>query len=245
MIKKEKMDFFRDGMGFFLGYIARQYKKNSSYKPHPIIRAFECALELIDKRKVGECTMGVSHEGTENNVCDPYIVVLEKKTNGIEVKEIRNIKVDKKLPVDVMIIIFRLQIQLDRISGDTVNPQQMVDSLNSVIPGNMFSALGDKWKEARDEFKKMLEEGKICLPKDVDLIEELKRIKHDTPWEMYSNRLRSLIGTSLRSGIVTITSPKNSKINKYSVFDTAIEFLIGRSSEYFKNQMSNNFSKNS
>jgi len=245
MIKKENMDFFRDSMGIFLGYIDRQYKKNPNYKPHPIIRAFECALGAIDKCKVGKCTMGVSHEGTKDNICDPYMVVLEKKANGIEVKEIRNMKVDKELPVDVMIIIFRLQIQLDKISGETINPQQMVDSLNTVIPGNMFFALGNRWKEARDEFRRLLEKGEIYLPDDIELIEEFKRINDDTPWEKYSNKLRILIGTSLRSGLVTITSPINSKIKKYSVFDTAIEFIIGKSSEYFRNQILNNFSKNS
>jgi len=245
MIKKENMDFFRDGMGIFLGYIERQYKKNPNYKPHPIIRAFNCALEAIGKYEVGKRTMGVSHEGTKDNICDPYMVVLEKKANGIEVKEIRNMKVDKELPVDVMIIIFRLQIQLDKINGDTVNPQQMVDALNSVIPGNIFSALGDRWKEARDEFKRLLDIGEIYLPKDNDLIEELKSINNSTPWEKYSNKLRRIIGTSLKSAAVTITSPTNSKIKKYSVFDTAIEFMIGKSSEYFRNQILNNFSKNS
>jgi len=67
----------------------------------------------------------------------------------------------------------------------------MVDVLNSVIPGNKFYALNDRWKEARDEFKKLLEKGEIYLPKDLDLIEEIERINYDTPWENYSNKLKN------------------------------------------------------
>ena len=111
-------------------------------------------MQGIEECKEEECTMGgVSQDGTEKSVYEPYIVVLQKKKDVIEVKEIRNIKVDKQLPIDIMVIIFRLQIQLDKIEGDTVNPQQMVDALNAVIPGNKFYAHGDRWKEARDKFK--------------------------------------------------------------------------------------------
>ena len=215
-------------------------KKNPDYKPHPIIRAFECALQGIEKCKIEECTMGVSQDGTEKSVYEPYIVVLQKKKDGIEIKEIKNIKVDKQLPTDIMVIIFRLQIQLDKIDGDTVNPQQMVDALNAVISGNKFYALGDRWKEARDEFKKLIEEGKMHLPRDPQLIEELKNIRYETPWEDYPNRLRALIGGSIsqsfdnKGGIVTITSPTNSKIEKYKVFDSATEFMIGKSADYLK-----------
>lgn len=240
MNEKVKFDFFCDGMRIFLDYISRQFKKNPNYLPHPLIRAFECAIQAMDKAKTGEHFMGVSQDGTEKNVCNPFIVVLEKKDNGIEVKEVRNIKVNKTVPIDVMLIIFRLQIILDRIEGDTVTPQQMVESLNAVIPGNKFYALGDRWREARDEFKKQLEAGKIHIPNDPELIKGLTSITYNTRWEEYPNRLRALIGSSIASsgsletGTVIITSPKDSKIEKYKVFDSAMEFLLGKSSEYLK-----------
>jgi len=240
---KMKIDFFGDGMRIFLDYISRQYKKNPDYKPHPIIRAFECALQGIDKCKDGECTMGVSQDGTEKSVYEPYIVVLQKKGNGVEVKKIENIKVKKELPLDIMVIIFRLQIHLDKIKGDTVNPQEMVDALNAVIPGNKFYALGDRWKEARDLFKEKLEKRQISLPKTPQtekMIEELTKITYNTPWEDYSNSLRSFIGSGIIEKLedknvqVVITSPTNSIIEKYKVFDSATEFMIGKSSEYLK-----------
>ncbi len=240
---KMEIDFFGDGMRIFLDYISRQYKKNINYKPHPIIRAFECALHGMEKCKDEKYTMGVSQEGTKQDICQPYIVVLQKKKDVIEVKEIRNIKVDKKLPTDVMIIVFRLQIQLDKIIGEDVNPQQMVDALNTVIPGNRFYALGDRWKEARDLFQKNMKDGKIFLPEDFKhngMVEELLSIKYDTPWEDYSNRLRSFIGSGIMEKLedkniqVIITSPTNSKIQKYKVFDSAIEFMLGKSADYLK-----------
>lgn len=237
------IDFFGDGMRIFLDYIARQNKKNPNYKPHPIIRAFECALQGIENCKDGQCTMGVSQEGTENSIYEPYVVVLQKEGSGIEVKKIENIKVNKDLPLDIMIIIFRLQIHLDKIEGETVSPQQMVDALNAVIPGNRFFALGDRWKEARDLFKEKMENGQISLPKNLhtdELVKELTKIKYDTPWEDYSNNLRALIGSGIIEKLedkniqVTITSPTNSKIEKYKVFDAATEFMIGKSSDYLK-----------
>ena len=234
------IDFFGDGMRIFLDYISRQHKKNIDYRPHPIIRAFECAIQGIEKIKIDECTMGVSQEGTDESIYEPYIVVLQKKDNGIEVKEIRNLKLDKQLPLDIMIILFRLQIQLYKINGETVLSQQAVDALNVVIPGEKFYALGDRWQEARDEFKKQLVAGKIHLPNDPEILNGLKKIKYDTPWEDYPNNLRALIGSSIApslnkdGGVVTITSPKDAKIEKFKIFDIATEFMLGKTAEYLK-----------
>jgi len=238
MSEKIEFDFFGDGMRIFLDYINRQFKKNPNYLPHPLIRAFACAIQAIDKTKVGEHSMGISQDGTKDEVYNPFIVVLKKKDNGIEVKEIRNVKVNKTVPIDVMLTIFRLQIVLDRIDGDTVTPQQMVETLNAVIPGNKFYALGDKWREARDEFKKQLKAGKIHIPNDPELIEGLRNITYDTPWEDYPIKVRAFIGSlvvrthNLPFGTVVITSPEDSKIEKYKVFDTVMEFLLGEGSKY-------------
>lgn len=238
--QNDTIDFFGDGMRIFLSYISRKLKKDPKYKPHPIIRAFECALEGIEKAKIGECTMGVSQEGTKDAVYQPYIVVIEKQKRGIKVKEIRNLNVDKTLPLDVMVIIFRLQVQLDKIDGDLVNAEEAVNALNEVIPGNKFYAIGDKWKEARDAFKKAINEGKFKIPNDPELINELSKITLKTPWEDYSNKARSLIGGvysqtfNKEGGILTLTTPKNVRFEKYKVFDIAIEFMLGKSAEYLK-----------
>jgi len=236
----KKIDIFGDGMRIFLDYISRQLKKNANYMPHPIIRAFECAFQGIEKLKEGENVVGVSGEGTKENIYEPYIVVLQKQKDGIEVKEILNAKLGKQLPTDVMIIIFRLQIQLDKIDSNVVNPEQAVNALNAVIPGNRFFFLGDRWREARDEFKKLLQEGKIHLPNDPELIKGLEQIRHDTQWEEFPNNIRALVGSTAASlfgkkgGSVVITTPKNFKIEKYKIFDIATEFLMGKSAEYLE-----------
>lgn len=239
-MNKTTFDIFGDGMRIFLDYVARQTKMDSEYLPHPIIRAFETALSNIDKIKVNETTIGVSHDRKEDYIHEPYAVVLKKVENGIEVQEIRNLQVDKSLPLDILIIIFRIQIKLDKIEGDNVSPKQLTEILNSVIPGNLFYYLGDEWKLARDKFKKLLEAGKIQLPFGSKLAKGIEKFDNKTPWEDYPNHLRQLIGTSICSiknlphGTVVITSPVDSEIEKHNVFFTAIETSIGKSSEYLQ-----------
>jgi len=238
MTNELKVEPFSDAMRIFLDYIARQTKKNPKYKPHSLIRAFECAVGAAEGLKEGACTMGVSGDGIAENILNPYIVVLQKRDFGIEVKEIRNVKVNKELPLDVMVMTFRLQIHLDKIGGDTVSPKQMIEVLNAVIPGDKFYSLGDRWEEARDKFRDQMEAGKIHIPPDPELIDALKNIRYDAPWEEYPNTLRALIGISIapsinrKGGIVVITSPKDSKIEKVKVTDQAIEFMLGQSAGF-------------
>jgi hypothetical protein len=241
-----ELDFFGDGMRIFLDYIVRKSNRNPNYCPHSLIRAFNCALQGIEGLKEGETVAGYSQEGKSDAIYEPYFVLLQKAKNGIEVKRIRNMKVDKEIPSDIMIAVFRLQIYLDKIKGDTVNPQQFTDALNHVIPGNPFFALGNRWIEARDEFRNLLRKGQFGLPNDPRLIDELKRLRFDTPWEKYSNSLRALIGPSIipKLGMkhvrIVITTPSGTQTEKYKVFDAAMEFLLGQSSEYFKKMIKPN-----
>jgi hypothetical protein len=94
-------DLFKDSFLIFIKYINRQFKQNKDYSPHPLIRAFICAMQNIDSIKTGECTAGVSQDENANRVTNPYMVVLEKKENGIEVKEIHNFQVGKAVPIDI------------------------------------------------------------------------------------------------------------------------------------------------
>lgn len=236
-------DLFGDGMRIFLDYISRQYKKDPDYKPHPIIRAFECALQGIEDCKIDECTMGLSQEGTEEFVQQPYVVVMQKQKDGVEVKEIRNLIVNREIPLDVLIIVFRLQIHLDKIKGEDLTQHQAVGILNKVIPGNNFYEIADQWEKARDIFFEKLKNREFNITKKLatpELEEELHKIKKSTPWEDYSPKLRSIIGpyivtdTSINSGKIILTAPSSTVMSKDRLFDQVIEFLIGRSSEYVK-----------
>lgn len=243
MKKYSEQSVFQDGMVIFLDYISRQLSKNPDYSPHPVIRALMCALHDIDKIENGQTVGGMSQDGTKDAIHEAYIVILEKRADGVEVKEIRNINVDKRLPTDVMILIFRLQIQLDRIEGNLIYPEEAVKVLNKVIPGNRFFYLGDKWREALAEFKRELKAGKIYLPPEhgaiMDTIKQLGRIPEDAPWEDYPNDLRAFIGCSVakkycKSGGIVVTTPKDFKFEKYKVFEMATEFLMGRLAEHLK-----------
>jgi hypothetical protein len=233
-----EIDFFGDSFRIFLGYISRQLKKNPDYLPHPLIRAFECALQDFDKLSEGERTMGLSQDGNEHAIYNPYIVVLEKKNSGIEVKEIRNLSVNKDLPMDVMIYVFRLQIKMDQIYSKYLTQLEMVEILNDVIPGNKFLTIGDKWKEARIIFRKLLEEGKIKIPNNKKLIDQLLALKWDTDWKDYPNNVRAFIGGAVAShfteinGAIAITSPIEDNIEKGKVFDIVTQLFLGKSSEY-------------
>ncbi len=233
-----EIDLFGDGMRIFIDYVIRKTKHNPDYNPHPLIRAFNCAIQGIQKAQEGEIIAGLSQEGTSDAIYEPYIVLLQKNKDGIEVKEIKNLSVNKTVPTDIMIIIFRLQIYLDKIVGDTVNSQQFTNALNHVIPGDVFFDLGNRWVDARDEFKFLLEKRQLKIPNDPKIIEELKRLKHYTPWEEYSSALRALIGPCILSKLgikkecFVITTPSKYQIEKYKVFDTAMQFLLGKPSEY-------------
>lgn len=240
-MKETRIDIFGDGMRIFLDYIARQFKKNPKYDPHPLIKAFELAVSGFKDVKNGERAMGLSGDHIGETLFNTYLVIVEKKDNRIKVLRIHNLQVDKELPQDVMIMIFRLQIILDRIPGDDVSPKQVADVLNEVIPEKPYYAIGERWREARDNFKKMLEEGKIHLPKDPKLIEEISKITYDTPWEEYSNLARSVIGTSLFSTLnkkegrrICITTPAKYKIEKFKVFDMLTEYMLGKTGDYLK-----------
>jgi hypothetical protein len=232
---------FQDGMVIFLDYISRQVSKEPSYVPHPIIRALMCAMEGVGRIGNEETVMGLSQEGKPDDIHEPYIVVLQRHTDGIEVKEITNLAVNKRLPTDIMILVFRLQIQLDKTEGDSVDTEEAVRALNRVIPGNRFFMLGDRWKEALVEFDRVRKSGQLHIPPDIPsikaMIECYDQITKDTPWEDYPNDLRSLIGMSVakkycKSGDVVISTPKDAKVQKYKIFEIAVEFLIGKSAEF-------------
>ncbi len=57
-MKETRIDIFGDGIRIFLDYIARQFKKNPKYDPHPLIKAFELAVSGFKDVKNGERAMG-------------------------------------------------------------------------------------------------------------------------------------------------------------------------------------------
>lgn len=235
---KSKLDFFGDGMRVFLSYISRKLVSNPLYKPHPLVRALEIALQEAEKIKPGERVMGVSQEGDATVSFQPYAVVVEKMEDEmIQVISIENLMVGKSVPPDIMVMIFRLQIQLDKIEGEFVNSGQATEALNKVFPDAPFFALGDRWKEARDRFIDQMKKKEISLATDPKIVSSMEAISENTPWEEYPQLLRSVIGSTFGFELgakVTITSPTDAKIEKHKIFDLAIEFSLGQSAQYIQ-----------
>jgi len=235
-------DFFYDGLLIFLDYIERQLKKNSDYNFHPIIRAFMLAFEAVKKVKKGETAMGLSGEnvgqGDDASYHIPFAVVMKNRGSSQEVLEIRDLQNGKTVPIDLLITIFRLQINLDKIEGDVVSPSQMAEVLTKVMPCLHFYALGNRWLEARDLLVKKMRDHSIALPPDQNLINGLSSIKLSTPWEEYPREVRALIGAHAselfdrRGGTIIISSPTNSRLHKVRVFEFALQIFNGNASQY-------------
>jgi diadenosine tetraphosphate (Ap4A) HIT family hydrolase len=237
---KKESNFFKDSIAIFLSYITRMMKEDSDYKPHPLISAFEMALQGLHKAKEGECIAGVSgNQSGHGNLLNPYLVVLFKdKDDGIIIKTITDVATNKELPTDFMVTIFRLQIRLDKYPGDEVNATDAARILNDVIPGAHFYALGERWTEARDKFIDLVENGNMKIPSDKAIISELKELKKNTAWEDYSPQLRGLIGGTLaeefdkRSGIIVLTNPINIELSKIKLFEMVGQIFLGETSRF-------------
>jgi hypothetical protein len=235
-------DLFSDGMSIFLSYLARQSKKDADYLPHSLIRAFVCAFEALKELEDGQIGMGNSSEGEKDNIVSSYVVVLKKHKESFEVLEVKDVVINKPIPVDFMIALFNLQIVVDRIPGDRLLPEQIALCLNDCFDEPHFVALGDNWKAARTNFLMAWQSGKVKWPDDFDrskIEAELKTISEETPWEHYSSNLRSMIGTFFakelspsKKGAVCITSPKDAQISKSQVFAIAKSTLLGRSGTF-------------
>ena len=94
-------------------------------------------------------------ELTESEVIDRWEIIKQNNNKGYSILD----GVPRALPA--LLKAYRIQEKVgrlgfdwkdakevvDKIKEETVNPQQVVDALNAVIPGNKFYALGDRWKE--------------------------------------------------------------------------------------------------
>lgn len=219
------MDFFTDGMRIFLDYIERQTKKNPEYLPHSLIRAFVCAHQAIENMEIGQNSLGVSGSAVSSSSGELYSVVLEKGMDSITVKDIHHLGLDRSVSIEQMISIFRLQMHLDRYIGEEMPSDEVISVLNEIVDSPKFQAVGDRWREARDNFVTALQEGRVCLPDSPSLREDLLSITSDMDWYDYPRNARAIIGSFLRSlddkdkKIISVTLPKEKTIEKSKVFD--------------------------
>jgi hypothetical protein len=131
---------------------------------------------------------------------------------------------------------------LDRYKGELTS-KDSVDVLNAVLPDEPFIYIGDKlaerWEEARDYFKEQLEQGKVQFARDMKVIKEFTDIRYSTAWEDYPAGVRVVIGQvfAIKLGITgksVSTTPPSFSVPKYKIFEMAMEYSMGKSSEYLK-----------
>jgi hypothetical protein len=222
-----------DSIMVFVNYISNQIKKNENYEPHSIIKALIFAFEKIKEEEKDEIVVAYSDQRSKNEIYEPYCVVLKKvDEDQFELLEIRNLKFDKTMPVDAIVYIFRLQMEIDKYDSKFVSPKESVDILNKIFKKEIFVFLGDRWKEARKNFDNAIKENKLNFNKEIfeKINNEYKKTTKDTPWKDYSPFLRSVVGSFIKeNNKIVITSPKDESVNKGKIFDSATNILLNSS----------------
>lgn len=234
-------EFFSLGMLFFMNYVDRCWKVDPDYLPTSLVRAFMVAVEAGNKIEPGQTAMGTSMDGdkSKDSIDVAYAIVVTKSEIGFEIIEIRDLVNDVVVPPHFVLVIFNLQMLLDRHQGDLVHASIAVDALNNCFERPKFVALLDQWPIARDNFVKMMKEGKVYFPPASE--EEKAKIKKalcsitpETAWEDYLPELRSMIASYIladeegaeKDGKIVISTTHDHTMTKLSVFRLATSIFL-------------------
>lgn len=242
---------FRLSLIAYINYINRQMKKNPDYTPHPLVRAIYGALEGMESHKNGAVLMGVSGEKDEKDRSqEAYIVVLRKDDDhAFTLLNVHEAVVKQDVPVEAAMQLLLLSMRLDKHEGPDVPVDAAIEIVNDTIPSlQLIKFDNSKWKEARDGFKKHVQEGKVVMqegPETEKMIEEFMTIRENTPWEEYPSIARVTIGQYWVSTNTEVQADKNpivitsvdDVVQKYKVMRMVRENLFGWSAE-FLNQVS-------
>lgn len=234
-------NILEDALNIYIAYVQRKLRKDPEHKPNPIARAIACALAGAEKKewKAGQRIMGVSQDGSEGKVWDAYSVALERTGDRWQFVEMIDLQTGAVMPADLIVSFLNLQVHLDRISGDTVAPEVMVDIANKCFSSPRFVWIAPEWKQARDYFREQLEAGKLSLTEEMvkDLREKILAITYEMPWEEYDHGVRSLIGSVYMKKLfpdakssdayVAITTPVGHDFEKFKVFNSLKNIFLG------------------
>ncbi len=209
----------------YLDYVIIKTKRNPDYDPHPILKAMMIATH--DAKKDGNY-MGVSGNGNTEKGIEPtesYAIVVEKKSGSFIIQNITDLMTNNELTIYDALLIIELSLKLEKIQGELVPETQIKQILNDVLRDVKFEIVSPtNFVSARDYFKEMLKEGKVKIPYDEELKKGLLELKHDTKWEDYNPKVRSLIGmtwaASKKSFGVSIDSTEMPKKKVMQMFKT-------------------------
>jgi hypothetical protein len=232
----------------YMNYVQRKLKRDSSFDPHPLVKALNCAFEGIEKLKVGETFMGVSGDANrypDNSPRESYCVVIRKENNGFTLLKVHDLTMGRDVPLGAAIYLILISMKMDKFDGPNIPVDDAISIINETLPEvNIVRFNNSEWKEARDNFRKTLQEGKLRIPEHM-FTEELRRdilnITYSTPWEEYPPSIRSLIASDWHIHKTQEQSEKNQivftsideVIQKYKIMQFARQILFGKPSEYF------------
>jgi len=195
MIKMNEEDA-RDAISAYLDHVILRIKQDPSYEPHPILKAMMLATH---NNKDGTC-MGILDNGSQKDRkkrTEAYSVIMKRQNGVFTLVDIIDLNNGNKLSIIDAILLIEVSLKLEKIDGELVSRAQIENILNEVYPDINFVIVGpNNFIEARDYFKKMVEEGKVSILPDKELIENLSSIKKHTLWEDYNPKTRSLIATT-------------------------------------------------
>jgi len=232
----------------YMNYVQRKLKRDSSFDPYPLVKALNCAFEGIEKLKVGETFMGVSGDANrypDNSPRESYCVVIRKENNGFTLLEVHDLSIGRNVPLGAAIYLMLISMKMDKFDGLNIPVDDAISIINETLPEiNIIRFNNSEWKEARDNFKKTLQEGKLKIPEHMftkELRRDILNITYSTPWEEYPPSIRSMIASDW---VIQKTQKQTEKnqivftsidevIQKYKIMQFIRQILFGQPSEYF------------
>ena len=236
----------------YLNYVERKQKRDSAFDPHPLIKALNCAFADTIKLRTGETVMGVSGDANrypDDSPRESYCVVIRKEDVGFTLLAVKDISIGKDVPLESAIFLILISMKMDKYDGLNISVNEAITIINTSLPEiNIIRFNNSEWKEARDSFKKTLQDGKFKIFEDIfteELQKEFLEITYDTPWEEYAPRIRSMIANNwlmksiedkdkLSEKDNIVFSSIDDEMPKYKIMQFVREILYGRSSEYFE-----------
>lgn len=247
---------FRLSLIAYINYIQRKIKKNADYEPYPLVKAIYCALEGMRDHPVGAKLMGVSGDAQNHEDDKPRegfaVVICKDDDQSFTLLNVRDLLIGRDVPIEAAMHLLLLSMNLDKYEGPNVPVDAATDILNSTIPKfEVVRFNNSEWKDARDSFVETIKQGKIQFPKGPEtdlLIKDILSIGTHTPWKEYPPSVRTSIA---QDWVIKKRKPQSGKtlivlssidniIQKYKVMNMAKQFLFGKPSDFFVNNLPQN-----
>jgi hypothetical protein len=230
-------EVFRKCFLVMLAHIQRRIADDPSYEEPRFLRAFLVAFEGISNPEVknGQTFMGVA---TSKNPTEAYAVVLEKRSYGMELIELRDLARNKAVGQREIMRLMQLTILLDNLPDEPVRWSKALEILNGSIPGVKFVKFpNNQWRKYRTLELQEIWNGKI--PQISPNSEMTKKLRAATSFSEVPQIMRTGIGTLYAANkfpgrsVFSITSPDKT-VDRWRIFEIAKDTIYGYGAEHLK-----------